>query len=575
MKKVRMSLPDLKTPHISTPSLLALALCLGSVTVAVAQSLPNAGSTLRESQQSAPVLPPPSGGNIKIAPESRAPLQAADDVRFKVNAFRISGNQVFDSAVLLPLVQDAAGGERSLGELEQAAIHITTYYREHGYLVARAYIPAQDIKDGVVEIAVLEGRYGQVRLDNQSGMDDTLLQRYVTPQHLGETVSDAPLERAILLIQDVTQAAQVGGNLQPGATPGSTDLTLSVGVAPAVRGRLEADNYGARNTGRNRIGGSVQWNNPSGNGDRLDARLFTTAIGQDYARLGYSIAVGGDGLRLGLAYAESRYSVGGDFKVLDVYGRAGVWSASASYPLVRSNRFNLNLEGGLDQKLLQDHMGIFGSTTDKSNRVVGIGLNGDVRTHFAGLDGTSTFSVRAETGHLDIASATPRAIDDLSARTNGAYQRFTYSLMQYQWLTSNTLLVLSANGQQASKNLDSAEKMSLGGPFAVRAYPNGEAAGDEGYVASAEIRHVLNQQLLPGQLTLSGFVDSGMVRINARPYMQGDNQRRLSGAGVGVAFAMQDRLELRVVYAHKIGNAPAQSDVDRAGRIWGMLALIF
>jgi len=220
-------------------------------------------------------------------------------------------------------------------------------------------------------------------------------------------------------------------------------------------------------------------------------------------------------------------------------------------------------------------LGAFASSADKSNRVIGAGLNGDARNRVAGADGTTVFNLRIESGQLNIASPTERAIDDFSARTNGAYQRLSYGLTQYQWLSGNTMLMLAVNGQEASKNLDSAEKMSLGGPFAVRAYPSGEASGDEGYVATAEIRHVLNQQLLPGQLTLSGFVDHGMVRTNARPFIEGDNQRRLSGAGVGVTFAMPDRLELRVVYAHKLGNAPARSDMDQAGRLWGMLALTF
>ncbi|WP_382271643.1 ShlB/FhaC/HecB family hemolysin secretion/activation protein [Herminiimonas glaciei] len=561
----------------ATPSLLVLALYLGSTftTAAVAQLIPNAGSTLRESQQSAPALPMPATGTIQLPPEPAAPVPTVDSIRFQVQAFRISGNQSIDSALLLPLVQDVTGAERSLGELEQAASRITAYYREHGYLVARAYIPAQDIQNGVVEIAVLEGHYDKVRLDNQSGFSDAILQRYLTPQQLGETVSDAKLERAILLIQDVTQAAQAGGNLQPGALPGTTDLTLKVGPAAGWQARLEADNYGVRNTGRNRFGGAVQWNNPSGNADRLDARVFTTADGQDYARLGYSIAVGGDGLRLGLAYVESRYQVGGNFAALDAYGRAGVWSATASYPLRRSRDFNLNLEAGLDQKSLQDNVGAFASSTRKSNQVAGLGLSGDVRNRIASSEGTTTFSLRAESGRLDIETPLARDIDALSARTNGAYQRYTYALAQYQWLSNSTMLLLSLNGQQASKNLDSAEKMSLGGPFGVRAYPSGEASGDKGYVATAEIRHTLDQQLFPGQLMLSGFIDSGMVETNARPFIHGDNQRRLSGAGVGLSFAMQNRLELRLMYAHKVGNAVARSDTDRSGRIWGMLAFMF
>ncbi|MNK11100.1 Heme/hemopexin transporter protein HuxB precursor [compost metagenome] len=557
------------------PSGLALALCLSTSAGALAQVLPNAGSTLRESQQSAPAMPMPATGTIQLPAELPTPVSTVDSIRFQVQAFRISGNQSIDSALLLPLVQDVTGAERSLSELEAAAERITSYYRKHGYLVARAYIPAQDIQNGVVEIAVLEGHYDKVRLDNQSGFSDAILQRYITPQQLGETVSDAELERVILLIQDVTQASQAGANLQAGAVPGTTDLTLKVGPAPGWQARLEADNYGVRNTGRNRFGGAVQWNNPTGNADRLDARVFTTADGQDYARLGYSIAVGGDGLRLGLAYVESRYQVGGNFAALDAYGRAGVWSATASYPLRRSRNFNLNLEAGLDQKSLQDNVGAFASSTRKSNQVAGLGLSGDVRNSIGTSEGTTTFSLRAERGHLDIETPLARDIDDLSARTNGGYQRYTYALAQYQWLSNSTMLLLSVNGQQASKNLDSAEKMSLGGPFAVRAYPSGEASGDKGYVATAEIRHTLDQQLLPGQLMLSGFIDSGMVEINAKPFIQGDNQRRLSGAGVGLSFAMQNRLELRLMYAHKIGDAPARSDTDRSGRIWGMLALMF
>jgi hemolysin activation/secretion protein len=286
MKKTCMSFD-----RAYVPSGLVLALCLSSSAGAIAQVLPNAGSTLRESQQSAPALPMPATGTIQLPAEPHAPVSTVDSIRFQVQAFRISGNQSIDSALLLPLVQDVTGVERSLGELEAAAERITSYYRKHGYLVARAYIPAQDIQNGVVEIAVLEGHYDKVVLDNQSGFSDAILQRYLTPQQLGETVNDAELERAILLIQDVTQASQAGGNLQAGAVPGTTDLSVKVGTAPRVYARLEADNYGVRNTGRNRFGGAVQWNNPTGNADRLDARVFSTADGQDYARLGYSIAV--------------------------------------------------------------------------------------------------------------------------------------------------------------------------------------------------------------------------------------------------------------------------------------------
>ena len=56
-------------------------------------------------------------------------------------------------------------------------------------------------------------------------------------------------------------------------------------------------------------------------------------------------------------------------------------------------------------------------------------------------------------------------------------------------------------GQLAFDNLDSSEKMELGGAYGVRAYPEGEAFGDEGYIATAEARLMLDSLTgsLPGR----------------------------------------------------------------------------
>ena len=71
-------------------------------------------------------------------------------------------------------MQRLAGRELSLADLDQAAARVTKFYRQSGYPVARAYVPAQEIKDGVVEIAVLEGRFGKLDLHNNSRLSDSL-----------------------------------------------------------------------------------------------------------------------------------------------------------------------------------------------------------------------------------------------------------------------------------------------------------------------------------------------------------------------------------------------------------------
>jgi hypothetical protein len=92
-------------------------------------------------------------------------------------------------------------------------------------------------------------------------------------------------------------------------------------------------------------------------------------------------------------------------------------------------------------------------------------------------------------GNLSINSPTALAIDNASAQSNGSYTRFSYGANRLQRFTDSTFLALSMSGQTASKNLDSSEKFSLGGINGVRAYPQGEASGDEGYRGTVELRH--------------------------------------------------------------------------------------
>ena len=42
-------------------------------------------------------------------------------------------------------------------ELQQVAEDVTEYYRERGFIVARAFIPAQEVKEGLVTMQIVEG----------------------------------------------------------------------------------------------------------------------------------------------------------------------------------------------------------------------------------------------------------------------------------------------------------------------------------------------------------------------------------------------------------------------------------
>src|SRR5690606_16699070 len=78
--------------------------------------------------------------------------------RFLVSGFAYEGNTVVDNAVLQRITERFLDLQLTLAELDQAAASITAYYRNHGYTVARAFIPAQRIVDGLVTIQIIEGR---------------------------------------------------------------------------------------------------------------------------------------------------------------------------------------------------------------------------------------------------------------------------------------------------------------------------------------------------------------------------------------------------------------------------------
>ena len=532
-------------------------------------NVPDAGSTLRNQLQT---LPPPAlpASNAEIHIEAPAATRpSASTLRFAVKGFQIDGNTKFSSAKLMPLLAPALGDERTLGDLDEAAARVTSFYRAHGYLVARAYVPAQDIRDGIVGIAVVEGRYGKVELHNSSPVRDAVLQRYASAAHLGDVIDERRLDRAALLMQDVTGASAVTGNLSAGEVPGTSDLALDVPPVRALTASLQGDNYGIRPTGRVRTGGALQWLSPLGFGDRLDAYALTSITGQTLGQLGYSVPVGGDGLRTGLTLTESTYRLGADFSSLDGYGHATVFSWTTSYPLIRSRTLNLNAEGGFDRKSLTDHAD--GSVDQKFDNVYRAGINGNV---LAGKTFAS-YALRVEAGDVHFESADALAADQASAQSAGHYRKTAYSFALYQAVTSKLQLYLALSGQQASKNLISSEKFSLGGPYGVRAYPTGEAPGDEGYLATAEVRWAVTQSLLPGQLGVYGFVDTGFVRDNVDPFTTDSNHRRLSGAGVGVTLSNAPSYEVRLVYAHKLGDAVAVADTDHAGRVWLQLTKAF
>jgi len=524
---------------------------------------PDAGQTIRELQKQPELNAPKTTTPLRLEENVTHRGAANDDVRLTVTGIRVSGSSAFAAAELESLVADLIGGEHTLAELYQGAARITAYYRDRGYVIARAYLPAQEIQDGVVVIDVVEGRLGEQQITNQSRLSDAQATGYLLGIKSGEALQAAPVERALLLLNDTPGVGGTRATLQPGASVGTSDLVVEIDPSAPYFAKVAADNFGNRYTGENRVDGVLALNSPFKMGDQFTVRALASDQDQTYARIAYQIPAGSSGLRLGAAYFDARYRLGKEFAPLQAHGTATSTSLFAVYPFIRSQAGNLSGTLILEDKKLDDFTDAPVTAAAHRIRLAGLGLAGNYQD-LRGGGGVTSFDLSLVAGHLGMDTES-QATDELSARRNGGFTRLAYNVTRLQRLTDLDALSVSLSGQWADKNLNSSEKFFLGGAYGVRAYPQGEAEGDEGWLTTLELRH----RFLPD---LHGvvFYDAGSVRINHNPFVAGENTRAISGAGVG-ANASFLGLQINAHVAWRIhGGQPTSEPIslDRNPRLW-------
>ena len=531
---------------------------------AFAQQPPTAGGQM---QQIPPVpASPRSAPEIRIQPQAAPGPEGSDSTRITVRDLRVTGAHLYSEPELVKLTGFRAGSELSLSDLRAMAARITAHYRAHGYFVALAYLPEQEVKDNVVTIAVTEGQYRNVTVRNSTNLSDRVVRAGLAGINSGDPIVMEPLENRLLVLSDLP-GVNVRSTLVPGASVGTSDLLVDVTPGKRISGSVEFDNAGNPYTGKWRVGATVNVNNPLGLGDVASLRLLTSGSGLKYGRASYQLQVGRG--QVGVAYSKLDYRLGKEFESLNAHGTAEIASVFGRYPLIRSRNDNLYVQLAYDAKKFQDRVDSVPSVTDKRVRVLMASLYGDHSDSLGG-GGQTSYGLTWSSGTLDIQTPEARAADAISARSNGHFNKLSFNAGRSQALGGPFSLYAGINGQVASKNLDVSEKMELGGMNAVRAYPEGEAYADEGYVLTLEGRMQLPDfsDRLPGRMQLVAFVDSGSVRTNKDPWSGGQNRRTLSGAGVGLVWSDPGNFMVRTYYARKLGSEKAISSPDKSGRFW-------
>ena len=519
--------------------------------------------------------PQPAGKAGKTA-ASQATQQDTAESAILVRRYTFSGENPVTDQELRTLLQPHKLKYARLADLEAQAAEITKYLRAKGYFVAFAYLAPQTFADGTVNFTIVPGRYDKVIINNNSYLTETAIRREMGI-YSGNLVKKEVLNRGVWLTNDLSRV-EARTQIKAGSRQGTSDIVIDVkNKGNRMWGYVGVDNGGYRYTGRYQYSAFVNYASPFREGDLFSVGGIVSNGGMWSGSASYSTPIAKQGERVGISYARSHYTLGGAFSALDYTGTSETLSLWWQHNFRRSRDFNLYGTIRFDWKELNDEAEGMAYKNPKGAKNWVVGINGDNLDRFWG-GGRNTFSLNYTHGNLSIHEEVQRQYDAMTARTAGSFGKWNLNLTRLQHVSERLSLYISYSRQWATKNLDPSEKFSLGGPYGVRAYPVGEASGDDGWRWTTELRwNLATREGDENIWQLIAFVDGGYVKLSHDAWQgyAGQQGRSLYGAGVGVNWSNQANWVAHLHYAWKIGSEKAVSDTDRRGRFWFQLYKFF
>jgi hemolysin activation/secretion protein len=378
----------------------------------------------------------------------------------------------------------------------------------------------------------------------------------------------------VLLLRDLA-GIDASATVQPGEGLGQADVVVTIRAqGRQVNGSVGVDNFGARAAGALHAAGNFNVGNLLGRGDTLSVRTqLSDASRSGLYRLSYAVPVGVAGAQLSLSAARTDYALGRQFAALGATGKADILGISLTRPLIRSRSNNHYALLSLEHKKFIDRITTPANESERQISTARFGLLGNFVDTALGAEGSSSYSLAVTSGHARLDPATLANDQGFGGlQTAGSFSKVNLEFQRVQPFANPGRIHLSLQAQLASKNLASAEKMGLGGPSGVRAYPVGEGIGDAGLLINLEYRYPLpaSVSLWGEPVTLAAFYDYGTVRFNQDAMaLVGPNWLALGSVGIGALAGRGNNFLITTYVAWRTtSNGPTTGDPDRAPRVW-------
>lgn len=499
-----------------------------------------------------PVVTPALPDNADIANE--AP-EVAKSLNFVLEDVKVEGVTAFSEQLIQNIYAEYIGQNISASLIWVFASEITSLYQSEGFFLSRAYVPAQEIDQGIVVIKVIEGHIGKIDIEGD------IKNNYVINKLKNRIISEKPvkrdtLEEAIMLfnkmpgfsfeslIKPVTKDETLGKD--------SVILTLQARKSPG-QGIIEINSHGSRYIGPIRVQTAYETSFFDMHSTSFSALAALPGGNELFAfSLNHEITLLPE-VSASVFVSKTKSDPGFDLSSLEIESNSLSWGGKISWQAIlqRYNKLTFNLL--LDFRNSDSNILANPSTRD---RIRALRLETKYKTIdlFKG-DNNLDLTVSHGISGLGASNENDAYLSRASAKPD--FEKIEFSWNRKQFLRYALELDTTIQAQVSYSSLFSSEEFGFGGPNIGRAYDLSEISGDSGISAVAEIKwHDLpspdSMDIIP-----SVFYETGKV-FNR----DSDQQNNISAtdAGVGFEIAHQSGINAKLSFAKPLTkpvNTPA------------------
>jgi hemolysin activation/secretion protein len=494
---------------------------------------------------------------------------------FDLLELQVDGNSVLDADTIEKTVYPFLGPNKSIDTVEQARQALESVYKARGYPTVLVEIPEQDVVEGLVKLAVVEGTIERLKISGSRYYSLGKISDQVPALAAGTVPHIPTVQKQITALGKESADRQVTPIFRAGSTPGKTEVELKVKDELPLHGSLEINGNNSESTSRTRMISSVRYDNlwQKFHSASLQFQVSPENANEVEVWSGtYVMPTGWENTHLALygIGISSNTQLGASVGGMSVVGTGSIYGARLMAPLDAIDNYDHNLIAGLDYKNFDQVMTLQGQDNGHSPvSYPAMQFGYDSSLHGSNFETTLSSSLHflirglgtsdAEFAHRRCRpnpnpnpSAKGKDKFDYCAKPNYFY--LNSELKHLQQLPLDTQILARFAGQVANGMLISNEQYAAGGFQTVRGYHQTQQLGDDGFNLSFELQ---SPQLSPASwsfvdgLRAHAFIDYAYLNVQ-KPLKGNPSFYRLAGAGMGLRWQLIKHLSGEFDWAYPL-----------------------